>query len=162
MMFSSKAEERVDKKDMASNVFMCQKLYFVCLFYSVLFLLFIIILFIFLCFQQVLFATFDPPDMRDGVGHYCVVALNVKERWFEFLDSLNKPGNPDVIRVFRRMGKNIKRAWKEGSSSSDEPLNPPTLDGFVLKHVIVPMQPNGCVLYIRSLAYCSSFFYFIL
>ena len=96
--------------------------------------------------------------MRDGVGHYCVVALNVKERRFEFLDSLNKPGSPDAVRVFRRMVKNIKRAWKEGSSSSDELLNPPTLDGFVLKHVIVPMQPNGCVPYSPSPPYCSSFF----
>ena len=111
MMFSSKAEERVDKKDMVSNVFMCRKLYFVC-FYSVLFLLLTMILFIYSRFQQDLFATFDLPEMRDGVGHYCVVALNVKERWFEFLDSLNKPGNPDAIRVFRRMVKNIKRAWK--------------------------------------------------
>ena len=32
MMFSSKAEERVDKKDMVSNVFTCRKLYFACLF----------------------------------------------------------------------------------------------------------------------------------
>ena len=84
-------------------------------FYSVLFLLLIIILFIFSCFEQILFATFDPPNMRDGVGHYCVVALNVRERWFEFLDSLNKPGSPDAVRVFRRMVKNIKLARKEGS-----------------------------------------------
>ncbi|KAI5006615.1 hypothetical protein ZWY2020_033858 [Hordeum vulgare] len=55
LMFSSKSEERVDKKDM------------------------------------VLFATFDPLEMRDGIGHYCVVALNVKERRFEFVDLLNKP-----------------------------------------------------------------------
>ena len=80
-------------------------------FYSVLFLLLIIILFIYLCFVLVLFATFDLPDTRDGVGHYCVVVLNVKERRFEFLDSLNKPGSPDMIRVLRRMVKNIKRAW---------------------------------------------------
>jgi len=85
----------------------------------------------------------------------------VKERRFEFLDSLNKPGSPDAVRVFRRMVKNIKRAWKEGSLSSDEPLNPPTLDGFVLKHVIVPLQPNGCVLYSPSVSYCSSFFHLI-
>ena len=130
-------------------------------FYSILFFLLIIILFIFSCFQQVLFATFDPPDTRHGVGHYCVVALNVKERRFEFLDSLNKPGSPDTVRVFRRMVKNIKHAWKEGSLSSDEPLNPPTLDGFVLKHVIVPMQPSGCVPYSPSYPCCSSFFYFI-
>ena len=155
MTFSSKAEERVDKKDMVSKVFMCRKLYFVWLFlqcsvsssYNN-----------FIQFFQ-LFATFDPPDTRDGVGHYCVVALNVKERRFEFLDSLNKPGSPDAVRVFRRMVKNIKRAWKEGSLSSDEPLNPPTLDGFVLKHVIVPMQPNGCVLYSPSVSYSSSFFF---
>ena len=67
----------------------------------------------------------------------------MKERRFEFLDFLNKPGSPDAIVVFRRLVKNIKRAWKVGSSSSDEPLNPPTLDGFVLKHVIVPLQPNA-------------------
>ena len=82
----------------------------------------------------------------------------MKERRLEFLDSLNKPGSPDAVRVFRRMVKNIKHAWKEGSFSLDEPLNPPTLDGFVLKHVIVPMQPNGCVLYGPSPAYCSSSF----
>ena len=82
----------------------------------------------------------------------------MKERRLEFLDSLNKPGNPDAVRVFRRMIKNIKRAWKERSSSSDEPLNPPTLDGFVLKHVIVPMQPNGCVPYRPSSPYCSILF----
>ena len=137
------------------------KTIFCVFFYSVLFFLLIIILFIFSCFQQVLFATFDPPDTRDGVGHYCVVALNVKERRFEFLDSLNKPGSPDAIRVFRRMVKNIKRAWKEGSSSSDEPLNPPTLDGFVLKHVIVPMQPNGCVSVQPLLSILLKFFHFI-
>ena len=90
--------------------------------------------FIYVYFQWVLFAY--PPDTRDGVGHYCVVALNVKEMRFEFLDSLSKPGNSKANRVFRGMVKNIKHAWKEGSSSSDEPLNPPTLDGFVLKHVI--------------------------
>ena len=127
-------------------------------FYGVLFLLLIILLFIISSFEQVLFATFDPPDTRHGVGHYCVVALNVKERRFEFLDSLNKSGSPDAVRVFRRMAKNIKRAWKEGSSSFDEPLNPPTLDGFVLKHVIVRIQPNGCVPYSPSYPYCSSFF----
>ncbi|KAE8815827.1 60S ribosomal protein L35a-3 [Hordeum vulgare] len=91
----------------------------------------------------VLFATLDPLEMRDGVGHYCEVALNVKERQFEFLDSLNKPGSSETNMVFRRMGKYIKRAWKEGCSSSDELLNPPTLDGFSLKHVVVPIQPNG-------------------
>jgi hypothetical protein len=83
----------------------------------------------------------------------------VKERRFEFLDLLNKPGRRDAVRVFRRMVKNIKRAWKEGSLSSDEPLNPPTLDGFVLKHVVVPLQPNGCVLYSPSVSYRSSFFF---
>jgi len=82
----------------------------------------------------------------------------VEERRFEFLDSLNKPGSPDAIRIFRRMVNNIKRAWKEGSSSYDQPLNPPTLDGFMLKHVVVPMQPNGCVRYSPSPPYSSSFF----
>lgn len=48
MMFSSKAEERVDTKDMVSNVFMCRKPIFCVGFYSVQFLLLVIVLFIFL------------------------------------------------------------------------------------------------------------------
>ena len=39
MMFSSKAEERVDKKDMVSNVFMCRILYF-CVFVFIVFCFF--------------------------------------------------------------------------------------------------------------------------
>ena len=35
MMFSSKAEEHVDKKDMVSNVFMCRKPFLCVGFYSV-------------------------------------------------------------------------------------------------------------------------------
>ena len=61
-------------------------------FYSVLFLLLIIILFIYSCFQQVLFATFDPLETRDGVGHYCVVALNVKKGGLNFLTRSIKLG----------------------------------------------------------------------
>ncbi|KAE8772824.1 hypothetical protein D1007_55082 [Hordeum vulgare] len=120
LMFSSKAKERVDKKD------------------------------------TVMFATFDSPQMSDGIGHYCVVAFNVKERRFEFLDSLNKPGSSKANRVFRMMVKNIKRAWKEGSSSFDEPLNPPTLNGFALKHVIVPIQPNGHDIGFYMFQFCNT------
>ena len=89
-------------------------------FYSVLFFLLIIILFIYSCFQQVLFATFDPPDTRDGVGHYCVVALNVKERRFEFLDSLNKPSSPDAVRVSRRM---VKISSVHGKKEAQVPMS---------------------------------------
>ena len=162
MMFSSKAEERVDKKDMVSNVFTCRNHVLLVSFYSVLFLVLVIILFVFLLPTGPVCNIWSP-ETRESVGHYCVVALNVKERRFEFLDSLNAPGGPEANRVSRRMVKNIKRAWKEGSSSSDERLNPPTLDGFVLKHVIVPFQPNGYVPCTPSLPYCSTvLLYFIM
>ena len=94
--------------------------------------------------------------MRDGVGHYCAVALNFKEKRFEFPDSLNKLGSSNAIRIFRRMVKNIKHAWKEGSSSSDGSLNPPTLDGFTLKHVVVPIHPNGYISCSPSPPYSST------
>ncbi|KAE8817242.1 hypothetical protein D1007_05133 [Hordeum vulgare] len=95
--------------------------------------------------DMVLFATFDPPNTKEGeiIGHYWVVALNLKENRFEFLDSLNKPGSDEANKVFRRMVKNIKRAWKEGSDSCDKPLSPPTLVGFSLKHMLVTLHPNG-------------------
>ena len=112
---------------------------------------------------MVLSATFDPPETRNGVGHYIVVALNLKERRFEFLDSLTKPGSSEANRIFRRMDKNMKRAGKEGGSSSDEPLNPPTLDGFVLKHVVVPNQLNWHAPYRFSPPYYSTvYLYFIM
>jgi hypothetical protein len=52
--------------------------------------------------MQTLFATFDPPDppIPGNVGHFCVVALNLKFECFQFLDSMHGPNDPDAQRVF--------------------------------------------------------------
>ena len=59
-------------------MFLCVENYIlrVC-FYSVLFLLLIIILFIFSCLEQVIFATFDPPEMRDGRLNFLTRSINL-------------------------------------------------------------------------------------
>lgn len=99
-----------------------------------------------------MFATFDPPpaSMKDAIGHYCLVTLNLSAKRFEFLDSINGPESEHGSTVFRKMVKNIKKVWKDGSASCDDPLNPPTLDGFVLSHVNVPQQGNGFALVLLS------------
>ena len=94
-----------------------------------------------------MFATFDPPPatMKDAIGHYCLVTLNLREKRFELLDSLNEGDSAAANVVFRKMVRNIKKVWKDGSASCDEPLNPPTLDGYALTHINVPQQGNGFV-----------------
>jgi hypothetical protein len=49
--------------------------------------------------MQILFATFDPPDplVPGNVGHFCVVALNLKLECFQFLDSMRG----QMIQMFR-------------------------------------------------------------
>ena len=141
-MFSSSAEERVDKKNLVTHFDHFRHLenkFSVFLFsHLVCFILFLF---------QIMFATFDPPPatMKDAIGHYCLVTLNLREKRFEFLDSLNDADSAPANLVFRKMVRNIKKVWKDGSASCDEPLNPPTLDGFALTHINVPQQGNGFV-----------------
>src|SRR4051812_25677271 len=106
-----------------------------------------------------MFATFDPPpaSMKDTIGHYCLVTLNLSAKRFEFLDSINSPESDSESTVFRKMVKNIKKVWKDGSASCHEPLNPPMLDGFVLSHVNVPQQGNRFALVLLSFYYLYIF-----
>lgn len=51
----------------------------------------------------VVFGVIQPPPDKDGVGHYCVVGLNIKHQRFELLDSWHLPGSESGIRVINRM-----------------------------------------------------------
>ncbi|XP_044386327.1 uncharacterized protein [Triticum aestivum] len=91
----------------------------------------------------VLFGVFDPPATREGAGHYCVVALNIKHCCFELLDSWHLPGSESGIRVINRMAKNIKQLWRNGSSErKKKKLDPANIDHFRLHHAVVPQQEN--------------------
>ncbi|KAI4996794.1 hypothetical protein ZWY2020_052136 [Hordeum vulgare] len=69
--------------------------------------------------DMVLFATFDPPNTKEGeiIGHYWVVALNLKENRFEFLDSLNKPGSDEANKM-TGMTLLLKRVYGEKAYNS--------------------------------------------
>ncbi|XP_037418915.1 uncharacterized protein LOC119283489 [Triticum dicoccoides] len=71
----------------------------------------------------VLFGVFDPPATKEGAGHYCGVALNIKHHRFELLDSWHLPGSESGIRVINRMAKNIKQLWRNGSSDRKKKLD---------------------------------------
>uniref|UniRef100_A0A453BGK1 Ubiquitin-like protease family profile domain-containing protein n=2 Tax=Aegilops tauschii subsp. strangulata TaxID=200361 RepID=A0A453BGK1_AEGTS len=102
----------------------------------------------------VLFGVFDPPATREGAGHYCVVALNIKHRRFELLDSWHLPGTESGIRVINRMAKNIKQLWRNGSSErKKKKLDPANIDHFRLQHAVVPQQenPTDCGFFMNEL-----------
>ena len=119
--------------------------------------LFILLFFTFFCvfFFQVCFATLDPPDppVPGNVGHWCVVALNIKEKRFELLDSLRSENNPDAQRVFYTMTAGIKKLWREATNSKGESYYPKSIDNWEMHYVNVPKQ-------LTALVYSLQFFYF--
>lgn len=95
--------------------------------------------------SQVLFATFDPPvpPTVGAIGHFCVVALNIKKKRIELLDSLRGHRDPDAKRVIHLMARNIKKLWKntfEITSLQQTPKDkvPPFRGFFFHKAFVLP------------------------
>ena len=82
-----------------------------------------------------MFATFDPPPatMKDAIGHYCLVTLNLREKRFELLDSLNEGDSAAANVVFRKMVRNIKKSlerWQRKLRRAVEPSPPGRLCAY--------------------------------
>ena len=101
-------------------------------------------MFIYFCvfYLQVCFATFDPPEYVDGVGHFCLVVLNIKERCFELLDSMRGRNDPDAIRVMHVMSQNIKKLWREAGDKCGCSFNPYSIDDWPLQYINSSQQRN--------------------
>ena len=91
---------------------------------------------------QVCFATFDPPESGDGVGHFCLVVLNIKDRRFELLDSMRGRNDPDAIRVMHVMSRNIKKLWREAADERGRSFNPYSIDEWPLQYINSSQQRN--------------------
>jgi hypothetical protein len=91
---------------------------------------------------QICFSILDPPDppVEGSVGHWCVVALNLKKKRFELLDSLRSEDNSDAQRVFYTMAAGIKKLWREATNSKGDSFYPKSIDHFEMHYVIVPKQ----------------------
>ena len=94
---------------------------------------------------QVVFPTFDPPEIpasMGGVGHWVSIFLDLKNSRFQLLDSYYGPEDECAVRLFRRMTDNIKRLWKDASNDRETPFSPLTIDHFPLDWIDVPQQTN--------------------
>jgi hypothetical protein len=94
-------------------------------------------------FLQVVFPTFDPPKSRDAVGHYAVVTLNLRDRSFQYIDSLYTCKDPTGWFMFNKMTKNIKQLWADASHDMQDPLSPLTIDDLKTEYMCTPQQDNG-------------------
>ena len=94
-----------------------------------------------------MFPTLKPPPVpKDGVGHWVVVCLNLKDKCFQYLDSLYGVHDDGGWKIFKRMERNIRNLWKIiNEDNQDSPLTPLTLDAFVTKYMITPKQDNVLV-----------------
>ena len=133
-VFSVDAKERLDQKDLVS----------IDPFYVIFCLLIVVIYFssLLFFFWQILFATFDPPDLpiQGVVGHFCVVGINMLTKRFQLLDSLRGPADSDAQRVLHKMANNIKKLWREAVNSKGETFHPNNIDDFGFDYVKVPKQ----------------------
>ena len=96
-----------------------------------------------------MFPTIDPSPVKDGVGHWVVVSLDIPKKCFHYFDSLYDAKRQAGWDIFERMVKNIKALWNAAAAedSRDEPLSPLTLDHFKTYYMRTPMQNNGLVVY---------------
>lgn len=140
-LFSPDSEERLDKKEIVSTKFM------LCVFFTCFCkLLYRLLIFMgtFVFVLQVCFATFDPPEptLFGGVGHFCVVVINVLKNRIDLIDSMRGPNDPDAKRVVHLMGRNIKKLWREARDSKGNSFEPKSIDHWPLGYVNSPRQGN--------------------
>ena len=94
---------------------------------------------------QVVFPTFDPPELpasMGGVGYWVSVFLDLKNSRFQLLDSYYGPKDECAVCLLRRMTDNIKRLWKDASNDKETPFSPVSIDNFPLDWIDVPQQQN--------------------
>ena len=94
-----------------------------------------------------MFPTLDPPPVpRESVGHWVVVCLNLKDKCFQYIDSLYGVDNTGGWQIFKKMEKNIRKLWNIITEDHlDSPLTPLTLDAFETNYMITPKQNNALV-----------------
>ncbi|KAM0876608.1 hypothetical protein ACQ4PT_036061 [Festuca glaucescens] len=74
----------------------------------------------------------------DPVGHYFMMAVNLRRKRFELLDSL---GGEGAEQHFVNMAEVFKEIWKEAYKQSEGKLSPENLDDFTYeKPKVIPLQ----------------------
>jgi hypothetical protein len=89
--------------------------------------------------MQILFPVLQDltPDIKKFIGHYYIIALNLKAERFELMDSLRSKGNRALMKDARGITGSIKYMWSQNYSESKINItNRPT------EHISTPMQKN--------------------
>jgi hypothetical protein len=89
------------------------------------------------------FCSQHPSRKKDVVGHYVVFSLNLKDKCFQFIDSLYGVNDHGGWVVFLKMVENIRKLWRDGSEKFDAPLSPPSIDDFATNYMDTVKQDNG-------------------
>jgi hypothetical protein len=95
--------------------------------------------------MQILFTTFDRPDppVLGNVGHFCVVALNLKLECFQFI--LCVAQMIQMLKGFFRMAYGIKKVWREANDAKGNKFTPKSIDHYPMHYVRVPKQSTAYV-----------------
>ncbi|KAM0845879.1 hypothetical protein ACQ4PT_056059 [Festuca glaucescens] len=81
---------------------------------------------------------FEEGDKDNPGGHYFVMAMNLRKRRFELLDSL---GGEGAEQHFVNTAEVFKEIWKEAYKQSEGRLSPENLDDFTYeKPRVIPLQ----------------------
>ncbi|KAM0850223.1 hypothetical protein ACQ4PT_053242 [Festuca glaucescens] len=88
--------------------------------------------------EQIKIPCFEEGDKDNTVGHYFMMAVNLKKRRFELLDSL---GGEGAEQHFINTTEVFKEIWKEAYKQSEGRLSPENLDDFTYeKPRVIPLQ----------------------
>ncbi|KAM0849501.1 hypothetical protein ACQ4PT_053702 [Festuca glaucescens] len=88
--------------------------------------------------EQIKIPCFEEGDEECPVGHYFVMSVNLKNKWFELLDSL---GGEGAEQHFVNTADVFKEIWKEAYRQSNGELSPGNLDDFSYeKPKVIPLQ----------------------
>ncbi|KAM0834425.1 hypothetical protein ACQ4PT_063585 [Festuca glaucescens] len=89
-------------------------------------------------YEMIKIPCFEQGDKDNHVGHYFVMAVNLRRKRFELLDSL---GGEGAKQHFLNMAEVFKEIWKEAYKQSEGRLSPKNLDDFTYeKPKVIPLQ----------------------
>ena len=88
-------------------------------------------------FTQIRIPFYDEADVKGGVGHYFMVSVNIRDRTFELLDSLEGTRSEQI---FFRLSRVLKKIWKEAYRKSNNEKLLPDIDDFSYCKINVPNQ----------------------
>jgi hypothetical protein len=75
------------------------------------------------------------PELKQFNGHYYLIAMNVKAKRFEVMDSLRSKSNKGLVADYKAIIGSIKYMWAQ--NYADSKIN---IEKWKTEHISTPMQ----------------------